>query len=192
MLFVFSGRLAYFFRSRITQDRFSKFLDGTISFDQLKAYEQRSPLIRMGLVFFDNREKSGPVLQEILDRQGAIIKKEMEQGLGVLSFIGTSAPLLGLLGTITGLMDTFGQIEQRGSSVDLSFLSGGIWEAMITTAFGLVTALCATCCAKWFEHISSSRLHEISLGISVLIEKLRSDILGPVKHEQERSTENVQ
>jgi biopolymer transport protein ExbB len=112
----------------------------------------------------------------------------MEQGIGILSFIGTTAPLLGLLGTITGLMNTFGQIEQRGSSVDLSFLSGGIWEAMITTAYGLVAAICASCCAKWFEHIVFTRLHNISIGISVLIETLRSDMLGPAGQQDAEGT----
>ncbi|MDR1586205.1 MAG: MotA/TolQ/ExbB proton channel family protein [Treponema sp.] len=152
---ILSERLAYFFRTR---------------------REKRSPLGRMSDLFIGNRDKSEAALSEILDREGAVIKKEMEKGLGILSFIETTAPLLGLLGTITGLMETFHQIEMRGSGADISYLSGGIREAMITTFSGLVTAICAAGCSKLFEHISSSRLHDMSLGLSVLAEKTGQDI----------------
>jgi biopolymer transport protein ExbB len=53
----------------------------------------------------------------------------------------------------------------------MAFLSGGIWEAMITTATGLVTAICAASCCKWFEHISASRLQDMSYAVSILGEK---------------------
>jgi biopolymer transport protein ExbB len=99
----------------------------------------------------------------------------MERGQTILSFIGTTAPLLGLLGTITGLMNAFSQIEKRGSSVDIAFLSGGIWEAMITTATGLVTAICAVSCCKWFEHLSASRLRDMSFAVSILGERIRRE-----------------
>jgi biopolymer transport protein ExbB len=72
-------------------------------------------------------------------------------------------------------MNAFSQIEQRGSSVDIAFLSGGIWEAMITTATGLVTALCAVSCCKWFEHVSASRLEDMSYAVSILTERARRD-----------------
>ncbi|MDR3192021.1 MAG: MotA/TolQ/ExbB proton channel family protein [Treponema sp.] len=132
---------------------------------------------RIAEVFFKRQEEPWPVLSEILDREAALIREEMERGLGLLSFIGTTAPLLGLLGTITGLMNAFTQIEERGSSVDITFLSGGIREAMITTATGLVTAICATSSYKWFEHLSASRLGDMSLAISILCEKFRRDLL---------------
>ncbi|MDR2078577.1 MAG: MotA/TolQ/ExbB proton channel family protein [Treponema sp.] len=134
----------------------------------------------MVAVFFKHQDEPGPVLSEILDREGAIIRGEMERGLGLLSFIGTVAPLLGLLGTITGLMNAFSQIAERGSSVDIAFLSGGIWEAMITTATGLVTAICALSCCKGFEHLSASRLQDMSFAVSLLSQHFRGDILtGP-------------
>jgi biopolymer transport protein ExbB len=136
------------------------------------------PPMRMAACFFKHRDEPGPVLSEILDREAAVIRGEMERGLGVLSFIGTVAPLLGLLGTITGLMNAFGQIEEQGSSVDIAFLSGGIWEAMITTATGLVTAICAVSCCKWFEHLAASRLNDMSFAVSILSEKIRRDILS--------------
>jgi biopolymer transport protein ExbB len=111
----------------------------------------------------------------------------MERGLSILSFIGTTAPLVGLLGTITGLMNAFSQIESRGASVDISYLSGGIREAMITTATGLVTALCATACCKYFEHLAERRLQDMTLCVSILGEHLRQDIFAATKEEDKES-----
>ncbi|MEW8396676.1 MAG: MotA/TolQ/ExbB proton channel family protein, partial [Candidatus Thiodiazotropha sp.] len=63
--------------------------------------------------------------------------QRMEFGLRTLSILGNTAPLLGLLGTITGMIKAFMVIEQAGGKVDAQALAGGIWEAMITTGVGL-------------------------------------------------------
>jgi biopolymer transport protein ExbB len=186
MLAVFSERLIYFFRTRYTKDLLPGIAESGAALlsdsGRFSVAAKRSQPMRMALVFFQRREEPGPVLSEQLDREATGIRTEMERGLDALSFIGTVGPLLGLLGTITGLMNAFSQIQKRGSSVDISFLSGGIWEAMITTATGLVTAICALSCCKWFEHLSASRLQDMSFVVSLLSEKFRRDILtGPEK-----------
>ena len=61
--------------------------------------------------------------------------------LQLLATIANIAPLLGLLGTITGMIKAFMVIQQTGGKVDASALAGGIWEAMLTTALGLAVAL---------------------------------------------------
>jgi biopolymer transport protein ExbB len=194
VLAVFSERIIYFFRTRYKKDRVLKALESGASLFSdpgqplFSGTAKRSQILRIAASFLKHREDPGPVLSEVLDREAAVIRGEMERGLGILSFIGTTAPLLGLLGTITGLMNAFGQIEKRGSSVDISFLSGGIWEAMITTATGLVTAICALSCCKWFEHLSASRLQDMSFAVSILSEKIRQDILsGPEENSGERA-----
>jgi biopolymer transport protein ExbB len=178
VLALFSERVIYFFRTRYKKGRIFRILFANSGGPPFSGREKHSQPLRIAAVFFTRREEPGPVLSEILDREAVTIREEMERGLGVLSFIGTTAPLLGLLGTITGLMNAFNQIEARGSSVDIAFLSGGIWEAMITTATGLVTAICATSRCKWFEHLSASRLRDMSLVVSMLSEKFRRDILN--------------
>lgn len=65
------------------------------------------------------------------------------RGLWVLSLVAVMAPMLGLLGTMLGLIRSFRGIEQVGGAVDMSVLAGGIWEAMITTVMGLVVGLAA-------------------------------------------------
>jgi biopolymer transport protein ExbB len=183
VLAVFSERLIYFFRTRYRKDRIFSALESgaALSSDSgvpaFSGAAKDSQPARMALCFLSRQGEPGPVLSEILDREAAVIRGEMERGLGVLSFAGTVGPLLGLLGTITGLMNAFSQIEQRGSSVDMAFLSGGIWEAMITTATGLITAICALSCCKWFEYLSASRLQDMSFTVSILSEKIRRDML---------------
>ena len=67
--------------------------------------------------------------------------RELEKYLPALFTIGDVAPLLGLLGTVTGMIKAFMVIERLGGKVNASVLAGGIWEAMLTTALGLSVAI---------------------------------------------------
>lgn len=68
-----------------------------------------------------------------------------------LEVIAAAAPLLGLLGTVLGMIEAFAALEKAGSNVDPSILSGGIWKALLTTAVGLAVALPAVVAFNWFE-----------------------------------------
>jgi biopolymer transport protein ExbB len=67
--------------------------------------------------------------------------REFSRYLQVLATIGSIAPLLGLLGTVLGMIKAFMVIQQMGGKVNAAVLAGGIWEAMLTTALGLAVAL---------------------------------------------------
>ena len=67
--------------------------------------------------------------------------RELSRYLQVLATIGNIAPLLGLLGTVLGMIKAFMVIQQMGGKVNAAVLAGGIWEAMLTTALGLSVAL---------------------------------------------------
>lgn len=68
--------------------------------------------------------------------------RELEKGLGVLSLVSTVAPLLGFTGTVLGMIQAFMVIaDQSGARVDPSMVAGGIYEALITTAGGLLVAI---------------------------------------------------
>ncbi len=75
----------------------------------------------------------------------------MEAGLPYLSLIATISPLLGLLGTVLGMIDAFQQLEGAGDRVDPAILSGGIWEALLTTAAGLSVAIPAAAFFTWLQ-----------------------------------------
>jgi biopolymer transport protein ExbB len=68
-----------------------------------------------------------------------------------LEVIAALAPLLGLFGTVLGMIDAFAALEAAGSRVDPATLSGGIWEALLTTAVGLAVAIPAVAAFNWFE-----------------------------------------
>ncbi len=67
--------------------------------------------------------------------------RELSRYLQALATIGSIAPLLGLLGTVMGMIKAFMVIQEMGGKVNAAVLAGGIWEAMLTTALGLAVAL---------------------------------------------------
>jgi biopolymer transport protein ExbB len=68
-----------------------------------------------------------------------------------LEVIASLAPMLGLFGTVLGMIEAFAELEAAGARVDPSILSGGIWEALLTNAVGLAVAIPAVAAFNWFE-----------------------------------------
>ena len=77
--------------------------------------------------------------------------EDLRGGMRALELIAAVAPLLGLLGTVFGMIEAFRALEQAGSQVDPALLSGGIWEALLTTAAGLSVAIPALAAFHWFD-----------------------------------------
>jgi biopolymer transport protein ExbB len=76
---------------------------------------------------------------------------ELNSLLRPLELLGNMSPLVGLLGTVLGMIQAFAQLELAGSQVDPSLLAGGIWEALMTTAFGLMVAIPAVAAFQLFD-----------------------------------------
>lgn len=106
----------------------------------IAALEQNSPLGRVLAAGLANRHRPREVLMERLEDTGRHVIHELERFLNTLGTIAAVAPLLGLLGTVTGIIKAFNAI-QAGGMGDPRALSGGIAEALITTAAGLVVAI---------------------------------------------------
>ncbi len=75
----------------------------------------------------------------------------LERGLRVLDIVVQLAPLLGLFGTVLGMIEAFQSLQAAGSQVDPSALAGGIWVALLTTAAGLAVAMPTSMALTWFE-----------------------------------------
>ncbi len=75
----------------------------------------------------------------------------LERGFRLLDTIAQIAPLLGLFGTVLGMIDAFQSLQGAGSSVDPSLLAGGIWVALLTTAVGLAVAMPTSMILAWLE-----------------------------------------
>ncbi|WP_299506412.1 MotA/TolQ/ExbB proton channel family protein [uncultured Roseobacter sp.] len=85
-----------------------------------------------------------------------VAKRELASarvGLGALELIATIAPLLGLLGTVLGMIAAFQALQAAGSKADPALLAGGIWEALLTTAAGMTVAIPASVALTWFESV---------------------------------------
>ena len=89
-------------------------------------------------------------LEKILEQAGNNQIQKLEKFLGALVSIISIEPLLGFLGTITGLIRAFMSWEQAGANVTVSVLAAGIYEAMITTAAGLIIAIPLYLCYHYF------------------------------------------
>jgi len=89
--------------------------------------------------------------QAEVERVGTNVVRALESWLRGLSAIAHLSPLLGLLGTVIGMIDAFMRIQEAGTVVDPAVLSGGIWEALLTTAFGLTIAIPAMAAFYLFE-----------------------------------------
>lgn len=73
------------------------------------------------------------------------------RGLRLLDVIAQIAPLLGLFGTVLGMIDAFRALQDAGGTADPAVLAGGIWVALVTTAAGLVVAMPTSVALNWFD-----------------------------------------
>lgn len=79
---------------------------------------------------------------------------DSRDGLRALELIMTIAPLIGLLGTVLGMIDAFQALQDSGNRADPAALAGGIWEALLTTAAGMGVAIPAGIALSWFDSLS--------------------------------------
>ncbi|MDO5483155.1 MAG: MotA/TolQ/ExbB proton channel family protein [Bacteroidaceae bacterium] len=87
--------------------------------------------------------KPAAEIQTAIENTGNLEIAIMEKRLPVLATIAGGAPMIGFLGTVTGMVEAFWQMSNAGGNIDISLLSGGIYEAMITTVGGLVVGIIA-------------------------------------------------
>jgi biopolymer transport protein ExbB len=106
----------------------------------IEAIERNSPLGRVLAVGLANRHRPREVMMDRLEDTGRHVVHELERFLNTLGTIAGVSPLLGLLGTVTGIIRAFNAI-QAGGMGDPRMLSGGIAEALVTTAAGLTVAI---------------------------------------------------
>lgn len=97
----------------------------------------------------------------------------LESGFRFLDSVAQMAPLLGLFGTVLGMISAFQSLQDAGAQVDPSILAGGIWVALLTTAVGLAVAMPTSLILSWFE----TRMERER----VLAERAVHTVLSPTK-----------
>src|ERR1043165_9546210 len=99
------------------------------------------PVARLVRTAILNREHGRERVREALEESGLAEVPRLEEKLNLLATIAQLAPLLGLLGTVLGFIETFGKMQQAGPYAKLGDLSTGIWQALICAAAGLAVAI---------------------------------------------------
>lgn len=102
-----------------------------------------SPIARMVEKAITHRSKTPAEVQQIMENMGNVEVQRLEKGLSGLASIAGGAPMIGFLGTVTGMVKAFFNMANSGNNVDITLLSGGIYEAMITTVGGLIVGIIA-------------------------------------------------
>ncbi len=134
-------------------------------FNKIKKSSHKQRLLEHSI---EIRNESAATRVEKLERFGAQLCHEMEQGLWLLDFISSVAPSLGLLGTVIGLIKSFQGMGSGIGGMDIQNFSNGIWEAMLTTAFGLIVAIPSLFFANYFRRIIEVRTLHMSLAVPVM------------------------
>jgi biopolymer transport protein ExbB len=128
-------------------------------------------------VILDNRTHPAWWVESRAPDEAGLVEKALGRWLWVLETIVTAAPLLGLLGTITGMIRAFKLFGNQGL-VDPTGVTGGVAEALIATALGLFIALIALFAFNYFSHRQAQVMDEMERLGTRLIDHIRLDERG--------------
>jgi biopolymer transport protein ExbB len=145
-------------------------VDGVISF----CSQKESPLAHILKKGISKYEDGWDKVREAIENQGKIEIYNLEKRLNVLATVAGIAPLIGFLGTVTGMIIAFMRIESLGGNVNPSDLAGGIWQALMTTAFGLSVGIIAYGFYNYFVSRVARFVHELEMTSTEFLEILKS------------------
>jgi len=161
-LAVFVERVLFLHRNQIRSREFLAGIENTLKKGRLVealTVCQDTPgpaaaMVKAGLMAF---RKSDEEIRESVREAAVVELGPIKRRVGALYAITHAAPIFGLLGTLIGLIDAFSQYEEQGVYLNAGFLSGSMWQALISTATGL--ALSAVCILG--HHFLVGRIHSI-------------------------------
>lgn len=133
-------------------------LDEAIKLGDRSKKSHLAEVVTAGLQEFRSFGSGGKITEEqvessqrALERSEAIVHAKLKRGLGGLATIGSTAPFIGLLGTVIGILNAFQQIAAQHTQ-GIAAVAGGISEALVTTAFGLLVAIPAVMTFNYFTN----------------------------------------
>mgnify|MGYP003845055291 FL=1 len=161
-----AGQLA-----QVWQQLRNKELDG----ERLKALRDSSPL---GYILASGISNSGhgrDVMKDSIEESAGQVIHQLERFLSILGTIANTTPLLGLLGTVLGMIQVFADIMLFGTG-NAAQLAGGISQALITTAAGLTVAIPAMILHRYFERHVESLVVQLEGQATKLVDAMHSDL----------------
>ena len=124
-----------------------------------------------------NREVAVESVARALERQAQREVQSLKRGLGLLATVGSTAPFVGLLGTVMGIITAFQSMAASGSG-GLGTVSNGIAEALITTAFGLLVAIPAVMAYNYLQGWVDARAIDISESSNEFLDVVAKQMAG--------------
>jgi len=156
-----------------------------------RCHESPSPLGKVMTVALMNRSLTRDENQEAVLLAGRQEASTIGRGILILEIVAATAPLMGLLGTVLGIVEIFSVVHKQGSG-QIGMLSGGIKEALYTTVAGLTIAIPALIAQTYFSKVVDDIVLDMERLASLLLTKLYSPRMRePVKKEEERKKEAV-
>ena len=134
-------------------------IERSLFFIETRKGAKRDYLNHLNVVLNGEEKKITADLKNKIEKEISKVYFDMNRGLWVLNFISAIAPSLGLLGTVTGLIGTFKVISTGTAQIAVQDFSTGIWEAMLTTAFGMVVSIPTLFFYRLFKRIIEKRLN---------------------------------
>ena len=131
------------------------------------------PIAALTKVTLEKYNRPYEEIKEALESAGRAEIFELEKYLGTLGTVAAVAPLLGFLGTVTGMIKAFMKIESLGGNVGPSVLAGGIWEALVTTAAGLIVGILAIIFYNYVQGRVARYVQEMDESSYNLLEMVR-------------------
>jgi biopolymer transport protein ExbB len=147
---------------------------GEMDANRLRTLKQSSPLGRILAAGLGNAYHGRDVMKESIQEAASHVIHELERYLNTLGTIAAVAPLLGLLGTVVGMIDVFAEIMAQGTG-NASALAGGISQALITTAAGLSVAIPALVMHRYFIGRIDSIVIDLEQETIKLVDALHSE-----------------
>lgn len=165
-------------RTKIMVPEIISVVDSLNNLDDLKlaisiCEKNKGAFANIILTGLQNQDLSSADIRELLTDQGRQEVRSLERGLPTLDTIAGTAPLLGLLGTVLGMIKVFTVISTQGTG-QASSLAGGISVALITTASGLVIGILALLMYNYFINRAENYILDIEKYTTKLLKKIRT------------------
>jgi biopolymer transport protein ExbB len=170
---LFSLRIALVAPVGLLATTVDAFRRGAIGPDELRQLEQGSPLGRLFSAGLRNAEGSREIMKEAIEDEGRVVLFQLERFLSTLGSIAAMAPLLGLLGTVVGMIELFGSQAPTGTNPHV--LAHGISVALYNTAFGLIVAIPSMMFYRYFRARVDGLLVEMESQAVKLVEVLHGE-----------------
>jgi len=149
-------------------------LDAAQDLSVARAILERNPgpfanIVATGL---DHADDDWIIIRDVLQESGRQEAVRLSRNLNVLEIVAAIAPLLGLLGTVTGMIRVFSAVSAHGLGQP-EYMSGGISEAMITTAAGLIIGIPVLVMHQWLQGRADSIIFDMERYGSIVLDSLR-------------------